>query len=93
MAVVDEHDADLPIGEIGELTVAGPTVVPGYWNKPEETERSFLRGMLRTGDVGFMDSAGWFSIVDRKKDMISAAGYKVWPRDVEDVLYGHPAVR
>ncbi|MGQ0844592.1 MAG: class I adenylate-forming enzyme family protein [Sporichthyaceae bacterium] len=93
MAVVDENDADLPVGEIGELTVAGPTVVPGYWNKPEETERSFLRGMLRTGDVGFVDEAGWFYIVDRKKDMISAAGYKVWPRDVEDVLYGHPAVR
>lgn len=93
MAVIGEDDAELAVGEIGELIVSGPRVVPGYWNRPEETERSFLRGMLRTGDVGFMDEAGWFYIVDRKKDMISAAGYKVWPRDVEDVLYGHPAVR
>jgi len=93
MAVIGEDDAELPPGEIGELVVSGPTVVPGYWNKPTETANSFRKGMLRTGDVGFMDDAGWFYIVDRKKDMISAAGYKVWPRDVEDVLYQHPAVR
>ncbi len=93
MQVVDDDDNELPIGEIGELAVTGPTVVPGYWNKPEETAKTFTRGLLHTGDVGFMDEAGWFYIVDRKKDMISASGYKVWPRDVEDVLYGHPAVR
>jgi long-chain acyl-CoA synthetase len=93
MAVIGEDDTELPPGEIGELIVSGPTVVPGYWNKPTETANSFRDGMLRTGDVGFMDEAGWFYIVDRKKDMISAAGYKVWPRDVEDVLYQHPAVR
>jgi long-chain acyl-CoA synthetase len=93
MAVVGDDDEDLPAGEIGELLVSGPRVVPGYWNKPVETEAAFLRGMLRTGDVGFMDQDGWFYIVDRKKDMISAGGYKVWPRDVEDVLYGHEAVR
>jgi long-chain acyl-CoA synthetase len=93
MAVIGEDDTELPPGEIGELIVSGPTVVPGYWNKPTETANSFHDGMLRTGDVGFMDEAGWFYIVDRKKDMISAAGYKVWPRDVEDVLYQHPAVR
>jgi long-chain acyl-CoA synthetase len=93
MAVIGEDDTELPPGEIGELIVSGPTVVPGYWNKPVETANSFRDGMLRTGDVGFMDEAGWFYIVDRKKDMISAAGYKVWPRDVEDVLYQHPAVR
>jgi long-chain acyl-CoA synthetase len=93
MQVVDDDDAELPIGEIGELAVSGPTVVPGYWNKPEETAKTFTRGLLHTGDVGFMDEAGWFYIVDRKKDMISAAGYKVWPRDVEDVLYSHEAVR
>ena len=93
MQVVDDDDAELPIGEIGELAVSGPTVVPGYWNKPEETAKTFTRGLLHTGDVGFMDSAGWFYIVDRKKDMISASGYKVWPRDVEDVLYSHAAVR
>ena len=65
----------------------------GYWNKPEETAKSLPGGHLHTGDVGFMDEQGWFYIVDRKKDMINAAGYKVWPREVEDVLYEHPAVR
>jgi long-chain acyl-CoA synthetase len=68
-------------------------VVSGYWNKPEATEESIPGGELHTGDVGFMDEQGWFYLVDRKKDMINAAGYKVWPREVEDVLYGHPAVR
>jgi long-chain acyl-CoA synthetase len=68
-------------------------VVPGYWNKPDATSASLPGGELRTGDVGFMDEQGWFYVVDRKKDMINAAGYKVWPREVEDVLYGHPAVR
>jgi long-chain acyl-CoA synthetase len=68
-------------------------VVPGYWGKPQETQESLPGGRLRTGDVGFMTDDGWFFIVDRKKDMINAAGYKVWPREVEDVLYGHEAVR
>jgi long-chain acyl-CoA synthetase len=72
---------------------SGPQVVPGYWEKPEETESAIPAGRLHTGDVGFMDEQGWFYVVDRKKDQINAAGYKVWPREVEDVLYGHPAVR
>ena len=72
--------------------VAGPRVVPGYWNKPAETAAAFREGRLFTGDVGFIDDDGWFFIVDRKKDVIIASGYKVWPRDVEDVLYGHEAV-
>ncbi len=84
---------DLPPGEIGEIVTAGPQVVRGYWNKPAETEHALPRRVLRTGDVGFMDEQGWFYIVDRKKDMINAAGYKVWPREVEDVLYEHAAVR
>ena len=72
-------------------------MVPGYWNKPEETENA-LRAPdgsveLKTGDVGYMDAQGWFYVVDRKKDQINAGGYKVWPREVEDVLYEHPAVR
>jgi long-chain acyl-CoA synthetase len=81
------------VGQIGEIATSGPQVVPGYWNKPEATAESLPGGELRTGDVGFMDADGWFYLVDRKKDMINAAGYKVWPREVEDVLYGHPAVR
>jgi long-chain acyl-CoA synthetase len=91
--ILDEDGEELPVGEIGEIATSGPQVVPGYWNKPEATEASLPGGELRTGDVGFMDSDGWFYLVDRKKDMINAAGYKVWPREVEDVLYGHPAVR
>ena len=68
-------------------------VVPGYWNRPDATERTLPGGELRTGDVGFMDRDGWFYLVDRKKDMIVASGYKVWPREVEDTLVRHPAVR
>jgi len=91
--VVDEQDADLPIGQIGEIVVAGPQVALGYWNKPEESEHAMPGGRLHTGDVGFMDAEGWFYIVDRKKDQINASGFKVWPREVEDVLYEHPAIR
>jgi long-chain acyl-CoA synthetase len=91
--ILGEDGEELPVGEVGEIATSGPQVVPGYWNKPEATEASLPGGELRTGDVGFMDAEGWFYLVDRKKDMINAAGYKVWPREVEDVLYGHPAVR
>jgi long-chain acyl-CoA synthetase len=91
--ILGEDGEELPPGEIGELATSGPQVVPGYWEKPEETEYAFSEGELRTGDVGFMDERGWFYLVDRTKDKINAAGYKVWPREVEDVLYEHPAVR
>jgi long-chain acyl-CoA synthetase len=91
--IVGEDGEELPPGEIGEFVTSGPQVVPGYWEKPEETETALPGGALKTGDVGFMDEEGWFFLVDRKKDQINAAGYKVWPREVEDVLYGHPAVR
>ena len=91
--VVGEDGRELPAGEVGEIVTSGPQVVPGYWGRPEESERAIPGGALHTGDVGFMDADGWFYVVDRKKDQINAAGYKVWPREVEDVLYGHPAVR
>ncbi|OCC17251.1 acyl-CoA synthetase [Prescottella equi] len=91
--IEDEGGAVLPIGEIGELVVRGPQVVRGYWNKPEESASAIRDGWFHTGDVGFTDEAGWFYVVDRKKDMIIASGYKVWPREVEDVLAEHPAVR
>lgn len=84
---------DLPLGEVGELITKGPEVVAGYWEKPEETANAIRDGYLYTGDVARMDEEGWFYLVDRKKDMIIASGYKVWPREVEDVLYQHPAVR
>ncbi|MEV1291452.1 AMP-binding protein [Pseudonocardia sp. NPDC049635] len=91
--IVDEDGTELPVREIGELVTEGPQVVAGYWNKPEETARALPGGVLHTGDVGYMDEQGWFYIVDRKKDQINAGGYKVWPREVEDVLYEHSAVR
>jgi long-chain acyl-CoA synthetase len=91
--IAGDDGEDLPIGEVGELLTSGPGVVPGYWEKPEETAHALPGGELRTGDVGFMDERGWFYLVDRKKDQINAAGYKVWPREVEDILYEHPAVR
>ncbi len=82
-----------PVGEPGEIVSSGPMVAPGYWNKPAETAEAMRPDGFRTGDVAFMDADGWFFLIDRKKDMINAAGYKVWPREVEDVLYTHPAVR
>ncbi|MFE2547746.1 AMP-binding protein [Streptomyces sp. NPDC059355] len=91
--ILDEQGAEVPFGETGEIAVRGPQVVPGYWGLPADTAKAFPDGELRTGDVGFMDADGWLYVVDRKKDMINASGFKVWPREVEDVLYTHPAVR
>ena len=91
--ILDDDDAEAPVGQIGEIVVSGPQVIPGYWNRPEESSAALPDGELRTGDVGFMDADGWFYLVDRKKDMINASGYKIWPREVEDLLYTHPAVR
>ncbi|MFB7180872.1 AMP-binding protein [Streptomyces sp. NPDC056257] len=91
--ILDEQGAEVPFGETGEIAVRGPQVVPGYWGLPAESAQAFPGGELRTGDVGFMDPDGWLYVVDRKKDMINASGFKVWPREVEDVLYTHPAVR
>ncbi|TQK43529.1 long-chain acyl-CoA synthetase [Streptomyces sp. SLBN-118] len=91
--IVDEKGQDVPLGEQGEIAVSGPQVVPGYWRLPDATAEAFPDGELRTGDIGFMDTDGWLYVVDRKKDMINASGFKVWPREVEDVLYTHPAVR
>ena len=90
--VVDAGGNPVPPGEQGELEIAGPQVVPGYWNNAEATARTMPGGRLLTGDVAVMDEAGWIYIVDRLKDQINVSGYKVWPREVEDVLYEHPAV-
>jgi long-chain acyl-CoA synthetase len=95
MKIMDMEDGskELPPGEVGEIVDSGPIVVPGYWQKPEETKHAIRDGWLYTGDVGKMDEDGWFYVVDRKKDMIVASGYKVWPREVEDVIYQHKAVK
>ena len=79
-AVLDENGTEMPIGEVGEICVRGPQVMPGYWNRPEETSKVFTcDGWLRTGDMGFMDERGYFKITDRKKDMIIVSGFKVFP--------------
>ncbi|HEY4022419.1 MAG TPA: AMP-binding protein [Pseudonocardiaceae bacterium] len=92
--IVDvESGRPLAEGEEGEIVVSGPMVVPGYWAAPEESAHAIRDGWLFTGDIGVMTEPGWLFVVDRKKDLINAGGYKVWPREVEDVLYQHPAVR
>ena len=91
--IATEDGAPAPVGETGEIVVSGGGVASGYWRKPAETAESMRADGFRTGDVGFMDSEGWFYLVDRKKDVIIASGFKVWPREVEDVLYAHPSVR
>ncbi|MDR7391702.1 MAG: long-chain fatty acid--CoA ligase [Armatimonadota bacterium] len=92
--VVDpETGAPLPPGEVGELEVRGPQVMRGYLNRPDETAQVLHDGWLRTGDMARMDEDGFFYIVDRKKEMINVGGLKVFPREVEEVLYRHPAVR
>ena len=93
ITVLAEDGSTAAPGEVGELVFASPSLTSGYWNKPEETKAALTPDGLRSGDVGFVDADGWVFLIDRKKDMISASGYKVWPRDVEDVLYMHPAVR
>ncbi len=90
--VVDETGAQLPAGHLGELAVRGPQIIPGYWCNEAETAVAIRDGWLLTGDVGYADEDGWYYLVDRKKDMIIASGYKVWPREVEDVLYTNDAV-
>ncbi|MCH1867889.1 class I adenylate-forming enzyme family protein [Nocardioides sp. CFH 31398] len=80
-------------GEQGELEMSGPQVVPGYWRRPDATEETMPGGRLRSGDVAVVDDEGWVYLVDRLKDQINVSGYKVWPREVEDALHTHPAVR
>jgi len=91
--VIDDNGEPVPPGVAGELCTKGPQVMKGYWNKTKETAEALVDGWLHSGDVAVMDESGWFYLVDRKKDVIIASGFKVWPREVEDVLYTHPAVR
>ena len=88
-----ENHEPLPVGEIGEIGIKGPQVMKGYWNRPEETESTFANGWLLTGDMGYMDEEGYFYVVDRKKDMIIAGGFNIYPREIEEVLYEHKAVQ
>ena len=89
---IDDYTQLVPLGEPGEVMIKGPQVMKGYWNKPEATEEQIKDGWLLTGDIGKMDEDGYFYIVDRKKDMIDVSGFKVYPREVEDVLFENEAV-
>lgn len=88
----DEEDREVPRGEWGEIVIRGPGVMLGYWGKPEDTDRALHNGWLHSGDIGRMDADGYVYIVDRVKDMVNVSGFKVWPAEVEQVLYRHAAV-
>ncbi|WP_273853594.1 long-chain-fatty-acid--CoA ligase [Guptibacillus spartinae] len=87
-----EGSTEVPVGESGELVIKGPQVMKGYWNMPEETANTLRDGWLYTGDIAKMDADGYVSIIDRKKDLIIASGYNIYPRDIEEVLYEHPGI-
>jgi long-chain acyl-CoA synthetase len=89
---VDEGLVDVKQGEPGEILIKGPSVMQGYWNNPEETANQLKDGWLSTGDIAQMDEEGYFYIVDRKKDMIIAGGFNIYPREVDEVLFQHPKV-
>jgi long-chain acyl-CoA synthetase len=93
--IVDLEDGstEMAVGQTGELIIKGPQIMQGYWNNPEETAEALKNGWLYTGDIAQMDEEGYFYIVDRKKDMIISAGYNVYPREIDEVLYGHPEVQ
>ncbi|AZS15780.1 long-chain-fatty-acid--CoA ligase [Paenibacillus lutimineralis] len=92
MIVKPDTLEEVPLGEIGELAVKGPQVMKGYWNKPEETYKCLRDGWLLTGDLGKMDEDGFFYILDRRKDIIIAGGYNIYPREVEEILFEYPGV-
>ncbi|MBO0332294.1 long-chain fatty acid--CoA ligase [Sneathiella sp. CAU 1612] len=89
---VDDKSVIMPTGEIGEISIKGPNVMKGYWNKPEATEASFVDGFFLTGDTGYLDEDGYMHIVDRTKDMITSGGFNVYPRIIEEAIFEHPAV-
>jgi long-chain acyl-CoA synthetase len=93
MKVVDDEGREVPQGEVGEIVIRGHNVMKGYWHKPEATAEAIRDGWFHSGDMAKVDEDGYFFIVDRKKDMIIRGGYNVYPREIEEVLYEHPAVR
>ncbi len=90
--IVDESDRPLAAGEAGEIIMRGPQMMRGYWNLPEATTEALRDGWMHTGDIGRIDADGYLYVLDRLKDMIVSGGENVYPREVEDVLFGHPAV-
>ena len=90
---IDTGTKEMPLGEPGEVLLKGPQLTQGYYKKPEETAHAIRDGWFYTGDIGYMDDEGYLFIVDRKKDMIIAGGYNIYPRDIDEVLYGHPKIQ
>jgi len=90
--IVDEDGRDLPVNETGEILIASPTMMQGYWNNEEATRLALKDGWMHSGDVGSLDVEGFLTILDRKKDMIISGGENIYPREVEEALYLHPAV-
>jgi len=92
MKIVDDDDNEVAEGELGEIVLRGENILKGYFKNPEATERAFRNGWFHTGDIGYRDKDGYFFIVDRKSDMIIRAGENIYPREIDEVLYQHPAV-
>jgi long-chain acyl-CoA synthetase len=92
VVALDDPKKVLPPGEVGEIRIRGPNVTKGYWNRPQETAEAFVGDRFLTGDIGYMDSDGYFFLVDRKKDMIISGGFNVYPQMIEQAMYEHPAV-
>jgi long-chain acyl-CoA synthetase len=92
ISIQDDADRPLPVGEVGEVCVKGPNVMTGYYRNPDETARTVRAGWLHTGDMGRLDEEGFLFIVERKKDLIIRGGFNIYPREVEEVLYAHPAI-
>jgi long-chain acyl-CoA synthetase len=90
---LDDPKQVMPVGEVGEIRIRGPNVTKGYWNRPQETAEAFVGDRFLTGDIGYMDTDGYFYLVDRKKDMIISGGFNVYPQMIEQAIYTHPAVR
>lgn len=90
--IVDDHGREVPDGEEGELVIRGDNLCLGYWNREDSTAEAFQNGWFHTNDVARKDENGYFYIVDRKADMIISGGFNVYPKEVEDVIYKHPAV-
>ncbi|HEY2715845.1 MAG TPA: long-chain fatty acid--CoA ligase [Solirubrobacterales bacterium] len=93
MRIVDDAGRQLGVGEVGEIVIRGENVMKGYWRRPEDTAEAMRGGWFHSGDLGRIDEDGCFFVVDRKKDVVIRAGYNVYPRELEDVLHAHPAVR
>lgn len=94
MRIMDMHGTGkiMPVNEIGEICISGPQVMRGYLNQIEENQKVLRDGFLHTGDLGYMDDDGYFFVVDRIKEMIISGGYKIYPRNIEEILYQHPDV-